>query len=191
MIKLGEFVQEFPKDSQIYMEAQGEFTIIELDEADKPARILGTSKNRELKFIVRKDCKLKVIQPKLSHLSIDARSIKPVHEVVSDIPVEIDVDLEPMGLEQKIKQFCAQLVQHEYGINSPEVDQFEESFDFDIPEDDDVILTGHEVIDMEPEVPIEPIENTAPAVENETVPEAPQNTEEAAGETPTANNPPT
>ena len=182
MLKIGEFIQEFPEDCQVYMEGQNDFTVLQLDENDEPVRVLGTSKGREIKFVTRKDCKLKVIQPNLSHLSIDARAVKPEHEVVSDIPVELDVDLEPLGLEDKIKQFCAQLVQHEYGRDSAEVDQFEESFDYEIPDDDDeVILTGHEVLEMKPEEPIEQTtpQNPIPTVQAEAAAEAPQENPEA------------
>ena len=158
MLSIGPFETDIPKDSQVEVEGQTDFTILAVDDKGIAKGIIGNSIDRRLKMTTRQDVKVRVLCPKTCHVAMEARPIRPVHEVVSDIPVEVDVDVEPLSLEDKIKQFCATLVQHQFGRDSAEVDQFEESFDFDIPDDDDVLLSGHEVVQMNEEIPLEPRE---------------------------------
>ena len=136
MIKIGDFSEKIPANCQIFVESQVDFSVVEVDEKDKPILLVGNSQGRKFNTVTRRDCILKFLVGKYMHTEFDARPVKPAHEVVSDIPVEVP-DMQPLSLTDSIKSFCAQLVTERYGRDSEEVDAFEEAFDFDIEDGDD------------------------------------------------------
>jgi hypothetical protein len=174
-IHLGDFALDVPAHVQMFVDSQVEFSVFEVDKKGKVLHFLGNSVDRKWKATVTKDCKLKFDVAEHMHTAVDARPIKPPHEVVSDIPVEVEVDLPPKDLQQQIKEFAALMVTERYGRDSEEVDTFEEMMDFDIPDDDDMPLTGYEVQDVVPEeVPIVE-EEEPPPPEPEQDPPPPEN----------------
>lgn len=148
MLVTGTQTFEVPKDSQVDIEATGHFSLVEIDESGKPVHVVGNSEANKFRHHCRKDCKMKVQAPKTTLLKVEARPIPPVTEPYDPVPVEALIE-EPLSLQDSIKAFCAQLVSERYGRDSEEVDAFEEAFDFDIEDgDDDVLLSGHEVVDI-------------------------------------------
>ena len=139
----------------------------------KPVSVVGQSDGRTFRGHVRRDMKIGVSPGPNMITQIDARSIKPVAEETNDIPIEVEPPA-PLSLQDSIKQFCAQMVQHEFGRDSAEVDAFEEAFDFDIPDDDDFMPVGSaEVQEMVPDLGPEGAndENAAVGVESQVSPE--------------------
>ena len=153
MIRIGEFDEQFAKDSQVFIEGQTEFSVFLLDDENKVTQLIGNSVDRKLNFNVKDDCMLRVLQPKLMHAAIQ---VFTPNEKVSDIPVELDVDIAPKSMDQQIKDFCKQLVQHEYGKDSKEMDTFEDMFDFGDEDDGQSPLSGFEVNEMDNDF-VEPI----------------------------------
>jgi hypothetical protein len=179
-IHLGEFAIDVPANVQLFVDSQADFSVLEVDKKGKTLNFIGNSIDRAWKGTITRDCKLKFTVPKLMHTSVDAIGIRPPHEVVSDIPVEVDVPIVPKDLQTQIKEFAAQLVVERYGRDSDEVDTFEDMMDFDIPDDDDVLLSGNEVVDLIEQVPIDeteeeiqPEENSQPTPEETPPPETP------------------
>ena len=155
MIKIGKFIEDVLADTQLNIECQVPFTLVEVDKNDKPVRILANSDGRRFRGFVRDDIRLMIDPGENMFTEIDARPIKPVHEVVSSVPVEVEPQ-EPLSLQDSIKQFCAQMIQHQYGRDSEEVDAFEEAFDYDIPDDDDFMPVGSSEVVMKDDPPPPP-----------------------------------
>lgn len=151
MLHIGDFFQVFEADTQLRVESQVDFGVVELDEEEEPIRFVGRSVDRVFKTITRRKCCLQFLVGDYMHTEVDARPVKSVYEDVSDIPVELPVQ-EPLTLQDSIKSFCAQLIQHQFGRDSKEVDTFEEMMDFDIPDDDDWQYEAKEVIPEELEI---------------------------------------
>ena len=153
MLETGSFKIDVPANSQLNCEGQSEFVIMELDENDKPIAMVARSNKRKLRFTSRRDSKLLFdIAPK-QFISVDARPVPPVHEVVSDVPYEIpDNNLANLTLEEKLKHYLSEMVAERYGEDSAAYDTFEDSMDFD--DDEPEPLSGYELKDMQPEEPI-------------------------------------
>ncbi len=157
MLKIGSFKQKVPANTQLFIEGQGEFAIIQLDENHKPITMIGRSNERQCKFTVRKDMELLFQTEPKKFISIDARSVPGYQEEVSDIPYEIPDDNQAnLSLEEKLKFYLAEMVAEKYGPESKEFDTFEDAMDFD--EEDDNILSGFEVPEIIEEKPDEPIQ---------------------------------
>lgn len=147
-IRIGPFDEQFAKGQQVFLKSQVDFTVLELDDENKPVKVIGNSVDRAMDFKVKNDCMLRIVVPKLMHTGIEV--FEP-YDKVSDIPVEVDVEPKPLSMDQQIKAFCRELVQHEYGKDSEQMDTFDEMFDFDEEDDGQAPLGGYEVTDLAPE----------------------------------------
>ncbi len=159
MLKIGTFKHKIPKNTQLHVEGQSEFAIVEIIDG-KPSHMVARSKDRECKFTIRKDSELSFqIDPK-KFISVDARPVPGINEDVSDIPYEIPDDNQAnLSLEEKLKYYLQQMVMEKYGPESAEFDTFEETMDFD--EEDENILSGFEVPEFqEEELNVETIPTT-------------------------------
>ncbi len=170
MLKIGSFTQEIPAHTQLKVEGQSEFVILELDSDGKPKGMVARSNQREIKFTVRKQAKLRFETAAKQFISVDARPVMSDSEKVSDIPYEVPDDNQAsLTLEEKLKLYLAEMVKERYGEDSDAFDTFEDAMDFE--EDDDESLSGFEVSEIVEEVP-EPVQ-PEPAAE---APENPETT---------------
>ena len=156
MLHIGDWSETFPQDTQVRVEAQVDFVVLEIDDNGEVVQMVGRSQDREWRCVVRRECNLEFVVGEYMHSTVDARPVKGVAENVSEIPVELDLVSEPLSLQDSIKAFCAQMIQHEFGRDSAEVDTFEDMMDFDIPDDDDWQYEAKEVIEEEPPAVTEP-----------------------------------
>lgn len=156
MIKLGTYKHTIPAHTQLHVEGQEEFSVWEVDKDDKPVAFVARSKDREVRFVVRKEADLKFVIAGQKMLSIDARSIQSDHETVSDIPYEVPSGNENQTLEDKLKRYLLEMVEERYGENSNEVETFEDAMDLEW-EDDDPLAA----FEPKPVIEEEPIEATA------------------------------
>ncbi len=179
MLKAGSFTQEVPAHTQIYVEGQTEFVVVELQEG-KAVDLVARSLDRECRFTTRKDCVLGFQIPGKQFISVDATPVKSHAEEVSSIPYEIPDENRPhLTLEEKLKVYLAEMVAERYGEDSKQMDTFEESMDFEDEEDEP--LSGFEIGEFTEEV-VEPI--TEPEKPEKTETEEPA-AESAEEETPT------
>jgi len=159
MLKVGSFVQKVPAHTQLHVEGQNEFVVLLMDSEGQAVHMLARSKDRECKLTIRKESDIKFQITGQNFLSVDARSVKPHTEEVSDIPYEIpDDNRAQLSLEEKLKLYLAEMVSERYGEDSTMMDTFEESMDFD--EEDDEPLSGFEVGEITEEALIEAPTNT-------------------------------
>ncbi len=72
MLKIGTFKSKIPANTQLHVEGQTEFAIVEIING-KPAEMVARSKDRECKFTIRKDAELSFqIDPK-KFISVDTQ----------------------------------------------------------------------------------------------------------------------
>ena len=161
MLKIGSFTQDIPAHTQINVEGQSEFVVLELDKEGKASHMVARSNDRQCKMTIRKDTKLKFDILGKNFISLEAHPVQSDHETVSPIPYEIPGDNQAnMTLEEKLKRYLSEMVQERYGEDSAAYDTFEEAMDFD-PDDEDP-LSGFEINDVIEEEPVTPPETPPP-----------------------------
>ena len=110
MLKVGTFKQFIPANTQIDVEGQNEFVILEEGPDGKPAQMVGRSADRKCRLITRKDATLIFNTAAKGFLSVDARAVGSVHEQVSDIPYEVPDDNQAhLTLEEKLKHYLSEM----------------------------------------------------------------------------------
>jgi hypothetical protein len=175
--ELSPAVVDVPADTQVNIEGAHDFIVYQMVE-NKPVRIIGRSAERKAKVKIRQDMQISIESVDGSFLSYDGFPIPSVYDPADPIPFEVpDENRGHLTLEEKLKAYLAEMVRDRYGAESEEMDTFEDAQDFLIPDDED-ILTGYEVQDMEPleaDLPPDPPPQTTPPQEEQPAPQEPEN----------------
>lgn len=145
LVKIGSHVHDYPGNTIVYFQCQAPFAINYVDDDGKKVPLKSGQPGQLVDVRTKESCKLELVTDKFMHSTVE---IRDPAEKVSDIPVEVDVDLSPKSMDQQIKDFCRVLVQHEFGSDSDQMDTFDEMFDFDEEDDGQAPLSGLEVSEM-------------------------------------------
>lgn len=156
MLKIGPFSVRIPENTQLRVEGQSDFFIVELDDKGNPKAAIARSSDRLARVTVRKEADILFSIAEGQFISVDARPVRSATEEVSDVPYEVPDDNQAsLTLEEKLKRYLAEIVAERYGEQSNEYETFEESMDFDDEEDDPISLSGYEIPDIVSEEPID------------------------------------
>jgi hypothetical protein len=160
IVQIGDQTVDVPANAQVFVQGQAGFLLHYVDDDGNQVPMKASERGELVRFSTKEACKIRVQAPKLMHTAME---IRLPYEEVSDIPVEVDIDTAPLSLDQQIKAFCRDLVQHEFGRDSEQMDTFDEMFDFDEEDDNQAPLSGLEVKEMEDEI-LEPasVDNSDP-----------------------------
>jgi hypothetical protein len=167
--ELSPAVVDVPADTQLNIEGAYEFIVYKIEEG-KPVAIIGRSSERKAKVKIRQDMQVSIESMDGSFISYDGFPIPSVYDPADPVPFEVpEENRGQLTLEEKLRTYLAEMLRDRYGEDSEEYDTFEDAQDFLIPDDED-ILTGYELQDMEPlETDLPPEENQAPPPQEEPV----------------------
>lgn len=139
--------------------------------------IIG-SQDTEIEFSTKDDSvDIRVVCDTGTLWDIDVVDRDP-YDKSDPIPVELPEDARiPETLEEKMRRFMRHALLERFGEDSREMETFEESMDFDVPEEDEP-LSGFEVNDLTPEEPEDIPEGKGKGTEQETPTESPVDSED-------------
>lgn len=119
------------------------FGLHALDDNGEVLKVIGSG--TALDFKCREDTNLYLKQTsESSYVSI--QEVEKQFNPADPVPVEIE-DKKPLTLKQELEKFIVDAVRHTYGQGSDQLETLEESMDFDL-DDDEVPLSGYEVLDL-------------------------------------------
>jgi len=122
--------------------------------------------SKTARFVAKTDGEILITIDKTAQFGVDIEQIR-IRDTLDSTPFEIPDHLQgELTIEQKIERAIAAHTREKYGA-----DQFEtlaESMDFDMDNDGDVELSGHEVYEMDDEIIPLPPEEALTALETPT-----------------------
>lgn len=171
-IKTGSAPYEFVGNEKVTILCESTASVFEVDEDGQPKKFLVSGSNR-LQFRTKGPIAAFVSVPGQSHWSIEVEELPDPFDKADPRPVEIPEELaKEVTLEDKLKQFVADMVAERYGADSDQMETLEEALDLDMDDEDELPLSGYEVNEMdEVEPPAEPAAEPPKPVEE---PEEPQ-----------------
>lgn len=173
MLKIGSFTQPVPKNTQLFVEGQEDFSIYKVVDGE-PVAMIARSQDRHCKFTLREDMEIKVVIVGNKFVSLDARPVKSEFEEVSPIPYEVpDDNAANLTLEEKLKRYLAEMVAERYGEESDEMDTFDDAQDLDWEDEDPLAQFEPKPVIEEEILPADPPPEPPPEPDPAPDPESP------------------
>lgn len=164
-IKTGSQLYVFAPGEKVEILAESRATVFSVDDEDKPKALIASSVDGRLSFTSFDHFGALVKVPEGEHWSIEITPYEPFDKA-DPVPVEVPPDArKPETLEDKLRRFIGEMVGHQFGSDSAEMESLEDANFFGEDEDGPIPMSGYEVEEMdavEPEPASDPPAEPAP-----------------------------